>query len=78
MFMEIKLIDPPTKLLSNKGIIYNQPEILPKGGDYVNKLKATKKTSMQCNSLKIYVNYQLESAIPFKKSLNKMLVFFPH
>ena len=66
--MEMKIIDPTTKIISNKETVYNEPKKLPEDRHYINEFKETKETNTQYKSLNLYVNHQLKSAIPFQRN----------
>lgn len=72
IFMEIRIIDPTTKLISNKVTVF------PKMGTMSTHLRRQIKPT-QYTSLKVYANHQPASATPFKTILYKnMLVFYLH
>ena len=72
IFMEIRIINPTTKLISNKVTVF------PKLGTMSTHLRRQIKPT-RYKSLKVYANHQPESAIPFKKILYKnILVFYLH
>lgn len=65
------MINLTDKIISNKGTTYNDPKKIPEGGKYLDKFKGTKQINTQYNSLKVYINHKLESAIPLKNTLRR-------
>ena len=65
--VEMLIINPTTKLITNDGKVYTHPKELPIGTEYINTFTEATVNNKKFNTVKAYVCCKIETALHYKK-----------